>query len=110
MLKFTACHSVAAIRWNLGRIPKQNLHFAGSIDKLVNRRRVKYGAEFEVSSSLLQTKIDGFFDNNRANGNSVASRVEIEYRYAAFQPQRIVLSNKFRDRSTDTTNSYSLDS
>ena len=95
--------------WNLGLICVQNLHFAGSIDQLVNRRRMKYGVEFEVSSSLLQTKIEGFYDNNRANGNSVASRVEIEYRYAAYQPQRIVLSNKLRDRSTDTTNSYSLD-
>ncbi|ELU04621.1 hypothetical protein CAPTEDRAFT_222921 [Capitella teleta] len=83
----------------------------GSVDKINNRRRMKYGGELELSSSFLTGRVEGFVDHNKASaGQSLASRLTVEYSYQGGQSQSIVLSNKIRDKSTETDMSYSLDS
>jgi hypothetical protein len=86
------------------------LFILGSIDKLSNRRHMKYGGELEFSSYFLNGRVEGFVDHNKASGQSLASRMTIEYTYMGAAQQSIVLSNKIRDKSTETTLAYSLDS
>lgn len=78
---------------------------AGTILMVSNTRRLKYDVSVDIVSSMFKGKFDGFVDKM---DDSISSRIVLAYKYKNSKQNRIVFSNKIRNKGTKTLTSFSV--
>jgi hypothetical protein len=81
----------------------------GSVELQDKRKSQKYDANIQFSSNILRGSFTGFVSSIQDNGNTWASRGDVNYQYKNGIKQRFVVNHKFRDTSTANLKSYNMD-
>ena len=81
----------------------------GSIQLQDKTKSQKYDANIQFSSPALRGSVSGYVSKIQDNGNTWASRADINYQYMNGAKQRIVINHKLRDASAANLKSYSTD-
>ena len=82
---------------------------SGSVITINEPDHMRYETDIDFSSHILDAKLVTFVDNTKDQGNSISSKLDLDYTYKKQPQQSIKFEKTFIDRSRDNTFSYALD-